>query len=303
MGAVSCLPLSDEVITRFYIGSSPSMAERLGSMTDGVMISVNQLRKRRSDFAVGDWIMDSGAFTEISRFGRYRHSVKEYAQHVERWKRCGNLLRAVSQDLMCEGFILERTGLSVREHQRLTISRYDELCTLVDDVEIMPVLQGYRVHEYLSHIDQYGKRLIPGMWVGVGSLCKRNGNPEVIEEILASILNKRPDLRLHGFGIKQTALESKAVRELLYSADSMAYSYSRRFGDTRSEEELAQLYLEKLATEGEVSAQKRVPRTAGAGNGQGRKSTWVNSPTVPIRVPKAFAKELLTLAREWDKKR
>jgi hypothetical protein len=276
------------------------MAERLGEKAAGVMISVNQLRKRRSSFVVGDWILDSGAFTEISRFGHYRYPVEEYAQQIERWKRCGNLLRAVAQDWMCEGFILKRTGLTVSDHQRLTIERYDELCALVTDVEIMPVLQGYRVHEYMRHIDQYGTRLSPGMWVGVGSLCKRNGNPEMIEEILASIKNKRPDLRLHGFGIKQTAIESKAVREHLYSADSMAYSYSRRFGDTRSEEELADIYLEKIQTAVNDSVQKRVPSTAGAGNGQGRKSKWRNGPTVPIRVPLQFAEALLEMAREWD---
>ena len=39
----------------------------------GVMVSVNTLRKRKSDFLVEDWILDSGAFTEISKYGYYRH--------------------------------------------------------------------------------------------------------------------------------------------------------------------------------------------------------------------------------------
>ena len=39
---------------------------------------------------------------------------------------------------------------------------------------------------------------------------------------------QRPDLRLHGFGIKITALHDERVRELLYSADSMAWSYAAR---------------------------------------------------------------------------
>lgn len=276
------------------------MADRLGSKTTGVMISINALTKRRSDFVVSNWILDSGAFTEISRFGHYRRSIEEYAAAVKRWARCGNLLRAVAQDYMCEDFILKRTGLTVGDHQQLTIARYDQLCKLVTDIKIMPVLQGYRVHEYLFHIDQYGERLTHGMWVGVGSVCKRNGNPAVIEEILASIKNKRPDLRLHGFGIKQTAIESKAVRKLLYSADSMAYSYGRRFGDTRSQEELASTYLEKIQRAVSDSVQKQVPRTAGAGNNQGRKPKWRNSPTVPIRVPSQFADALLDIAKEWD---
>jgi hypothetical protein len=42
------------------------MAERLGEKATGVMISVNQLRKRRSDFVVGDGIWLNGkAFLSI----------------------------------------------------------------------------------------------------------------------------------------------------------------------------------------------------------------------------------------------
>lgn len=35
-------------------------------------ISVNRLRERKSPFKVNDWIMDSGAFTEITTHGGYR---------------------------------------------------------------------------------------------------------------------------------------------------------------------------------------------------------------------------------------
>src|SRR5262249_13668587 len=133
------------------------------------MISINSLRKRQSDFEVNEWILDSGAFSELSRFGHYRHSVEAYAREVSRWSRCGVLLAAVSQDYMCEPFILERTGLTVAEHQRLTIERYDALLSLISETffEVLPVLQGFRVSDYLTHLDQYGARLGPGAWVGV----------------------------------------------------------------------------------------------------------------------------------------
>jgi hypothetical protein len=58
-------------------------------------------------------------------------------------------------------------------------------------------------------------------WVGVGSVCKRNGNPDQIEDILLAIKALRPDLRLHGFGINFHALQSPTVRELLHSSDSI----------------------------------------------------------------------------------
>jgi hypothetical protein len=106
------------------------------------MISVNRLRNRKSDFAVQNWMLDSGAFTELFRFGRYRHSVQEYADCIKRWKTCGTLLAAVSQDFMVEPFIREKTELTVEAHQLLTIERYDELLACDTGVTSYPF---YRV--------------------------------------------------------------------------------------------------------------------------------------------------------------
>lgn len=129
---------------------------------------------------------------------------------------------------MCEPFILAQTGLTIADHQRLTIERYDALCCLVPATTIMPVLQGYAPGDYVEHITQYGDRLRSGMWVGVGSVCKRNADVGAIEAVLHAVTSARPDLRYHGFGIKTTALESSYVRGCLYSADSMAWSYAAR---------------------------------------------------------------------------
>lgn len=210
---------------RFFVGlHQPSDAKHF----DAAFISVNRIRNRKSLFAVGDWIMDSGAFTEISTHGRYRHSVEDYANQIKRWRGNGNLLAAVSQDYMCETFILTKTGLTIADHQRLTIERYDALLDCNTQVTIIPVLQGFAPGDYVDHIRQYGGRLAHGQWVGVGSICKRNGNIRAIEEVLLAIHHERPDLRLHGFGLKTTALSSGLVQELLYTADSMAWSFAAR---------------------------------------------------------------------------
>lgn len=211
---------------RFFVGlHQPSDARHF----DAACISVNRLRGRRSGFAVRDWILDSGAFTEISTHGRYRHSVDDYAAEIRRWANNGTLLAAVGQDFMCEAWILERTGLTIPEHQRLTIERFDALrASDTGGVPVMPVLQGYAPADYVAHLRQYGSRLEPGAWVGVGSVCKRNGDPRAIEAVLLAIRAERPDLRLHGFGIKATALGSPLVTHLLHSADSMAWSFAAR---------------------------------------------------------------------------
>jgi hypothetical protein len=197
------------------------------------MISVNAIRGRKGSFKVNDWIMDSGAFTEISTHGRWRSEPEEYAEQINRWKRNGNLLAAVSQDLMCEPFILEISGLTIAEHQTITIARYARLITLTD-AYVMPVIQGYSPETYAAHVHEYGNLLRHGQWVGVGSVCRHNGNPDRIEDVLLTIKTRRPDLRLHGFGLKILALKRATVRALLHSSDSMAWSYAGRKED-RSE--------------------------------------------------------------------
>lgn len=211
---------------RFFVGlHQPSDA---GKVKLPAFISVHRLAARKSNFVVGEWIMDSGAFTTISKHGGYPAPVADYAKQVRRWLDCGHLLAAVAQDYMCEPHMLSKTGLTVADHQRLTIERYDALHLEETGVYIMPVLQGYAPADYVRHVRAYGDRLAHGMWVGVGSVCKRNGTPHAIRAVLSEIKRVRPDLRLHGFGIKTTSLADHVVREMLHSADSMAWSFAAR---------------------------------------------------------------------------
>lgn len=111
----------------------------------------------------------------------------------------------------------------------MTIERYDQLRSLYQGaVPIMPVLQGWSVQNYIDHLCAYGSRILLGGWVGVGSICKRNGTPSEVLAILRAIKTIRSDLRLHGFGLKLTALKHPDIRALLHSADSMAWSYAAR---------------------------------------------------------------------------
>ena len=247
---------------RFFTGLHiPAHADKV----DAAFISINRIRKRKSAFPVNDWIMDSGAFTEVASHGGYRVTAEQYAAEIKRWVGNGNLIAAVAQDFMCEDPILKRVAIAegalpapedfdhqsptawktldddvpwlyptqrqerIILHQQRTIERYDDLMSQdVGGVYIMPVLQGYSPQDYVNHIRMYGDRLTLGMYVGVGSVCKRNSNPAAIEEVLMAIKRERPDLRIHGFGIKVTSLGSAIVRGLLYTADSMAWSFAAR---------------------------------------------------------------------------
>lgn len=194
----------------------------------GVCISVNRIANRRSNFSVVRWMLDSGAFTTILRHGGYPEPVSVYAAQVRRWASVGQLAWAVAQDYMCEPAMLRRTGLTVADHQRLTVERYDELASHDCGVPILPVLQGFRPDDYVRHVEEYGDRLATSARVGVGSVCKRNADPREILRVLEAIRRVRPDLRLHGFGLKVTALSHPTIRGYLASADSMAWSFAAR---------------------------------------------------------------------------
>ena len=233
-------------------------------------VSINRLKTRKSDFHVADWIMDSGAFTELNRNGYFEMTPETYADYIVRWSKCGNLIAACTQDYMCEPFMFagqEKTPeeieewkeelvfeganpvwfeqyprefedgpskIGVEDHQRQTVYRYKWILECLRDRKcdtyLMPVLQGYEPEEYIHCLELYEKEgLLPhGAYVGVGSVCKRNVNPETVIGVLGAIKRKRPDLQLHGFGIKITALRDPGVRALLHSADSMAWSVDAR---------------------------------------------------------------------------
>jgi len=231
----------------FYVGlHQPSDAK----LVDRCMISVNRLERRRSCFVVNDWMLDSGAFTRLTS-GRGHMPLRDYADHIKRWSRCGNLLTAVTQDWMCEPFVLEQTGLTVEEHQHRTVKGYRALSKLVLTTHVMPVLQGYDPQDYVRHIRMYGNKelLTEGMWVGVGSVCKRNGSPREVEAVLTAIKEVRPDLKLHGFGIKRTALAYQQVSEGFYSTDSMAWSHhARKQGRNANDVQEAIRYANRLKT-------------------------------------------------------
>jgi hypothetical protein len=202
---------------KFYVGlHQPGDAQHF----ERCCISIHRLATRKKPVECADVIVDSGAFTKLAKHGAYPEPVEVYAGQLHRLWTQGvvQIIVAAAQDYMCEPFMLAKTGLTVAEHQRLTVERYDALLDALTALfcgpppfPIMPVLQGFTIPEYLSHIEQYGDRLKFGMWVGVGSVCKRQGDPTAIEDLLLAIKEVRPDLRLHGFW-RQADLTPKRAR-------------------------------------------------------------------------------------------
>jgi hypothetical protein len=225
--------LTRDVDFRFYVGvHHPRLAWPLTLRGFRVCLSANVLRDRQGDLPFlgcdEPWLLDSGAFTQVALQGGFSQSPAAYAAMIRRYAATG-LIAASTQDFMCEPVALRATGLSLVQHQTLTIERFDAIREAgTDGVHLLPVLQGRSPDDYRRHLDAYDHRIGAGAWVGVGSLCKRQGRPAVIAAILDAILGDRPDLRLHGFGCKRTSLLDPEVRRRLATADSMAWSYAAR---------------------------------------------------------------------------
>jgi hypothetical protein len=210
----------------FYLGTRQT--EWLERTEVPLFVSATRLRIRRRPVAVGVWALDSGAFTEIDKHGRWTIPAKQFADEVRQWSTSiGGMQWAAIMDWMCEPFATRKTGLSVVEHQRRTLASYQELTTLAPEIPWAPVIQGFRVGEYIDHVEQYydaGLNLKALPVVGVGSVCRRQGTIEVVEIFQALYgLGLR---NLHGFGLKTLGLPGCA--QYLASADSMAWSYQAR---------------------------------------------------------------------------
>ena len=206
---------------RFYLGTHE--ASWLARVDVPLFVSHRRLAGRRSlPCALAPWALDSGGFTELSMHGRWTTSEAEYVEAVARYQEeIGQLEWAAPMDWMCEPHMVERTGLSVCEHQERTVENY---LSLRGRGPFVPVLQGWEPRDYemcaLLYEDA-GVDLTAERLVGLGSVCRRQHENEI-----GALIRSLSPLRLHGFGIKRTGLRNYGP--YLASADSMAWSYRAR---------------------------------------------------------------------------
>jgi len=187
------------------------------------LATVKKLPRARGRYAV-----DSGGFSELSMFGRWRTSPKQYVDELRRFRaEIGAMDFCAVQDWMCEPGIREATGLSVEQHQAKTVESYLELRSLAPELPFAPVLQGWTTGDYLDHLEAYvraGVNLHEAPVVGVGSICRRQGT--IRASLLLRTLARETGLRLHAFGFKLGGLVG--LEDVLHSADSLAWSFSAR---------------------------------------------------------------------------
>jgi len=194
------------------------------------MTSFQVLRRYKKVWCIPDWlewIMDSGAFSELKRHGKYKFTPEEYFDTVQWWQPD----YFVNMDWMCEETQLKKTGKTITEHQQLSLENQIKLYELLEDSWIKPhcgligTIQGWDIPEYIDHIDQLREHdmILPRM--GIGSICRR-GESDNIEAVCKAIRKELPDTHLHGFGVKNVVLRRPSMYDYLDSVDSLAWCWA-----------------------------------------------------------------------------
>lgn len=213
---------------KFYLGvHQPAWLGR--DLGVPLLVSHRRLAGRRTlPRATHEWALDSGGFTELSLYGRWRSDARTYVAAVRRYREeIGNLAWAAPQDWMVERAVRARTGLGVRAHLQRTVRNYLQLRDLAPELPIIPVIQGDEVADYHRCADSYerhGVDLAGLPLVGVGSVCRRSHTGEV-EHIVRSLHAR--GLSTHLFGVKTLGLARYG--EAIASSDSAAWSFSGRY--------------------------------------------------------------------------
>jgi len=212
----------------FYLGTH--VMNHIEKTDKPLFISFRQLRKRKKKpiNQKGKICVDSGGFSELSMFNKWVTNADEYIDELNRLIALGlDIEWASPQDWMVEPIMLEKTGLTVREHQKRTVDNFIYLRSISESIHIIPVLQGQTIQQYFEHFDMYESKNIQlrkEKVVGVGSVCRRQSSND-IEHIMRSLFKK--GLNLHGFGVKINGL--KKYQKYLVSSDSLAWSYGARY--------------------------------------------------------------------------
>lgn len=219
----------------FYLGTHYVnwLWDRMFTGVD-LFVSIRRLMNRIRKFprAVAPYAIDSGGFSELNLYGRWTITPRQYCDAILRLRdELGPPKWCAAQDYMCETLVLGKTGMSVAEHQMMTVDNYHELVRMEPSIPFTPVVQGYRKDDYIRHVDEYrsmGVDLTRLPVVGVGSVCRRQNTQEAAE-IVKSVSAR--GIRVHGFGFKIGGIQR--CSNTLASSDSLAWSRQARYGKDR----------------------------------------------------------------------
>lgn len=188
-----------------------------------------RMRDLQAADGLRDLALDSAGFVAMARYRGFPWSIRDYlelaAAYPFRW--------FASMDYCVESeLVRDRDGVLDRISRTIRVNR--DCHRGARDLDIvhrfMPVIQGRAPTDYEGCFERLGFAPPMGI-VGVGSMCRRSvGGPDgvmAVFEHLDRVLP--PGIRLHGFGIKGTALRQlDSLASRVVSVDSQAYGIAAR---------------------------------------------------------------------------
>lgn len=164
--------------------------------------------------------LDSGGYQAFTRFSGYPFNVEQYARYVERVKPTF----VATMDYPCEKelTLLDSRKDRVKETVNNAVELVDLEATMGFDAEVVPVIQGYLIEDYMHCISLYNEVGLCLEHVAVGSLCKRKNSKE-IRDILLAIRYSLPNSKIHAFGLTLSALKDLAIVQSINSFDTQAW--------------------------------------------------------------------------------
>ena len=211
------------MIQEFYYGTSWHWPL---SYLPRVMLSYNMLRNIKTPWKINiPFMMDSGAYSLITKYGKYLYTVEEYGEGIKKW----HPDVAWTMDYPCEPSVQRKGNYNYKEAQEKTIDNQIRLLGL--NVNTQMVVQGWTIPEYLENLDKIKEQGLLTERLGIGSICRRGQTKEIARIIRVIYKNVPGWVRLHGFGVKTSILSRTDAPFVLYSADSTSWGYEMRYGD------------------------------------------------------------------------
>lgn len=175
-------------------------------------------RKDKFPVSCGNKFLDPGGFTLLDKYEDYPFSVENFANLVARTRpHC-----YATMDYPCEPEINRSCSLaSNKDRITETVANAIRLAEYENELpgQLVPVIQGYSLEEYLSCIKLYQRFGMIRSYMAVGSMCRRISNGE-LHRLIPGIYYAAKSAgceRLHFFGLKL----SSSLNDLSY------YIYSR----------------------------------------------------------------------------
>jgi hypothetical protein len=226
------------MISEFYYGTSWHWPVQY---LPRVMLSYNFLRTIKKPWNMDkSWMMDSGAFSVILKYGKYPYTTEEYAKAISQW----HPDIAWTMDYPCEQSVRAKGNYDPLTAQEMTIN--NQIHLLDTNANTQMVVQGWTVSDYLQNIDRIKEQGLLTERLGIGSVCRRGQNRE-IARIIRAIHNNVPSwVKLHGFGIKTSVIANTDAKFYLHSADSQSWDYQSRYGDWLKGQYNGQTYKDKI---------------------------------------------------------